>query len=218
MRAGPTITGALTLVGGLLLMRRRASAAEAPGALQFVPEGDGVGPGGTGGWLDWLPGLGEDDVQLSPEAIFYDPPPLSTFRRPDLIPVAEAAARRHGVPERGFVHQIWKESKFNPTICNGSSGACGIAQFMPPTAASFKIDPLNPEQSLDAAARYMAKLHKSFGSWALAAAAYNWGQGNLNKWKRGERTMPGETRDYVTVLAPAYNEPLPPGVEPLVLS
>lgn len=198
MRTGPLLAGLATLAGATLFARRRANAA-APGPdTAFVDDRDPMGGG-------WFP-----HVEL--ESIYYEPPPPSTFRRPDLIPVAEAAARRHGVPPRGFVHQIWKESRFNPTICNAGSGACGIAQFMPATAASFKIDPLNPEQSLDAAAKYMAKLRKTFGSWALAAAAYNWGQGNLGRWQRGERTMPAETRDYVTVLAPAYNEPIPPGV------
>lgn len=132
-------------------------------------------------------------------------PPRSSFIRPDLIPVAEAAAGRHGVPVEGFVLQIWTESNFNPQAGSGA-GAMGIAQFMPATAEQYGIDPWDPEPSLDAAARMMKNLHRTLGSWGLAAAAYNWGLGNVWKWQRGEKNPPKETRDYTARLAPAYSE------------
>jgi len=132
-------------------------------------------------------------------------PDQSTFIRPDLIPAAEAAARKHGVPVEGFVRQIWQESRFNPQAGSGA-GAMGIAQFMAPTAAQYGIDPWEPIQALDASAKMMKALHNQFDSWALASAAYNWGSGNVRKWQRAERSPPKETRDYVALLAPLYGD------------
>ena len=136
-------------------------------------------------------------------------PPTHQFIRPDLVPQAEAAARKYGLPVEGFVRQIWVESRFNPEAYNAGSQATGIAQFTPATAESYNLDPRDPVASLDASARMMKALHRQFGSWGLATAAYNWGSGNVQKWQRGERTPPKETRDYMVELAPAYGEPVP---------
>ena len=79
------------------------------------------------------------------------------------------------------------ESSCNPNAYNESSKAAGLMQFIPSTAAHFGIDPYDPEQAIDAAARYLAWL---YGQWRahdrlflerimLALPSYNWGLGNL---------------------------------------
>jgi membrane-bound lytic murein transglycosylase D len=67
----------------------------------------------------------------------------------------------------------------------------------------------DPVKSSDAAARYLRDLYEMFGDWSLAIAAYNCGEGNIQKailrsgekdsvdfWTVYER-LPRETRGYV---------------------
>lgn len=96
------------------------------------------------------------------------------------IQMAREAARRYGVPEDLFCAQIQAESGWNPNADNGV--ARGIAQFTDETAAGFGIDPFDPAQALDAAAKYDRGLYDKFGSWDLAFAAYNAGPGNVEKY------------------------------------
>lgn len=88
------------------------------------------------------------------------------------VEIARAAARAFGVPEDLFIWQIGAESNWNPYAYNPASGASGIAQFIPSTAAEFGIDPMNPEQAIWAAAKYDAQLYKKYGSWLTALQRY----------------------------------------------
>ena len=62
------------------------------------------------------------------------------------------------------------------------------------TAKQYGIDPLNAEQSIEAAGKYLASLYKQFGNWQQAVASYNWGQGNVAR--KGLAKAPLETRNY----------------------
>ncbi|CAI1579720.1 Membrane-bound lytic murein transglycosylase D precursor [Serratia marcescens] len=79
------------------------------------------------------------------------------------------------------------------------AGAKGPFQFMPGTAKDFGLvgdDVFDPEKSAHAAARYMSQLLKMFdGDLGKALAAYNWGQGNVER--KGLGAAPQETREYV---------------------
>jgi Kef-type K+ transport system membrane component KefB/soluble lytic murein transglycosylase-like protein len=111
------------------------------------------------------------------------------------------------------------ESGFNPQA-RSPKGARGIWQFMPGTAERYglSIRPADdhrthPEHSTRAAARYLRDLYRQFGDWKLALAAYNWGEGNIQRVidRTGIRDfdemarrglLPLETRNYVpSVLA-----------------
>jgi len=93
----------------------------------------------------------------------------------DYVAIARQAAASAGIPPDYFVLQINKESGFNP-YARSASGAVGIAQFEPSTAAGLGINPYDPVSSLYGAARYMASLDKSYGGdYAKALAAYNAG-------------------------------------------
>jgi hypothetical protein len=108
-------------------------------------------------------------------------------------------ATKHGLDPERFVRQIGAESQFNATAVNPRSGAAGIAQLMPETAKGLGVDPMNVDQALDGAARYMRQnLDANGGDYRKALAAYNWGPGNVAKWDGKDETLPSETRQYVT--------------------
>ena len=88
----------------------------------------------------------------------------------------------------------------NPESARSKAGAMGIAQFMPATAKQYGIDPMDMNQALPAAAKMTSNLLKHYGGdQKLAAMAYNWGQGNVDKWLSSgadPSKVPGETRGY----------------------
>jgi soluble lytic murein transglycosylase-like protein len=112
------------------------------------------------------------------------------------------AAQDNGVPVSILAWLLWKESRYNPAIIDGTQrsrvGAVGIAQFMPATAADEGIDPLDPDEAIAGAASYLARLYRSTGTWAQALAAYNWGIGNVQR--KGIAMAPAETTDYYTTI------------------
>ena len=127
-----------------------------------------------------------------------------------LLPTVKAAFRANGVPE-ALVWQAEAESSFNPAA-QSPVGARGLFQFMSATAKEYglSLEPdderLDPAKSAAAAARYLTVLHRRFGDWSLALAAYNCGPARLSKAlaKTGAKTfadvqasLPAETRLYV---------------------
>ena len=114
------------------------------------------------------------------------------------------------------------ESAFNPQAVS-SARASGMWQFMPATGKSFDLkqnafrdDRRDVQASTRAALDYLERLHKMFGDWHLALAAYNWGEGNVRKAiNRNQRAglptgytdlnMPMETRMYVPKLQAMKN-------------
>lgn len=117
-------------------------------------------------------------------------------------PIAREAAKRHGVPPALLETLIFVESGWNPTAVS-PAGALGIAQFMPGTAAGLGIDPLKPEEALDAAAKHLAALYRNTSTlsdnpserWEFAIAGYNAGGGAVHKY--GGIPPYAETQNYV---------------------
>jgi soluble lytic murein transglycosylase-like protein len=108
--------------------------------------------------------------------------------------LASAAAARYGIPTDLFLAQINAESAWNPSAVS-SAGAIGLGQLMPGTAADLGVDPNDPAQNLDGAARYLSDQYRRFGDWRLALAAYNAGPGNVQKY--GDVPPFAETQAYV---------------------
>ncbi|MGB3406363.1 MAG: lytic transglycosylase domain-containing protein [Jannaschia sp.] len=124
-------------------------------------------------------------------------PRYSGSRRSEFLPHAQAAARRHGVPEDLFLRLIRQESGWNPGA-RSHKGALGLAQLMPDTARILGVNPSDPMQNLDGGARYLAEQYRKFGSWRLALAAYNAGPGAVER--HGGIPPFRETRDYVRII------------------
>jgi len=89
----------------------------------------------------------------------------------------------------------------HPETAVSPAGATGIAQFMPATAKQYGIDPTDPVQSSDAMNKHVHHLMKEYGDPQLVAIAYNWGEGNTNRWLKSganPRMLPKETQNYVS--------------------
>lgn len=126
-------------------------------------------------------------------------------RGKQFMPLYAQAAAKHGVPLGLLVAQGAQESGYwDPDVVSGkrvsSAGAKGVGQFMPATAERFGIDPLDPQQAIDAQAKYMRKNYDLLGGWDKALAGYNWGEGNVQK--KGLGRAPAETRDYLAQIMP----------------
>src|SRR5439155_27143456 len=79
----------------------------------------------------------------------------TTLTRQQFVTLARQDASNAGISPDIFVRQINQESGFNPSAVS-PAGAIGIAQFEPSTAAALGINPWDPVQSLQGAARLMA--------------------------------------------------------------
>jgi hypothetical protein len=91
-------------------------------------------------------------------------------------PLIQQAAAKHGVPADVLAWVGQRESSFRPDavgIPTSTGRAQGMYQFMPSTAADLGIDPMNPAQAIDGAARYLRKLFDAHGgNWEAAVKAY----------------------------------------------
>jgi soluble lytic murein transglycosylase-like protein len=115
----------------------------------------------------------------------------------------QAAAAKHGVSPTLLAAVAKVESGYNANAVS-PAGAQGLMQMMPSTAASLGVDPLDPAQAIDGAARILAGDLKSFNSLPLALAAYNAGGGAVRKYNG----IPpyAETQAYVPKVQAAMAE------------
>ncbi|MDE0853083.1 MAG: transglycosylase SLT domain-containing protein [Nevskia sp.] len=115
-------------------------------------------------------------------------------------PIIAAAAGQYGVPggQPGQLldNLLYQESTFNPNAVS-VTGAQGIAQFEPATAAQYGVDVTDVTSSIYGAAHYLADLYNEFGDWNLAVAAYNGGPGTIQKWVDGTGSLSAQTNNYV---------------------
>jgi membrane-bound lytic murein transglycosylase D len=117
------------------------------------------------------------------------------------------------------------ESGFQ-TNATSHAAAVGVWQFIPATGQRFGLaldravdERRDPVRSTEAALDYLEFLYNRFGSWYLAAAAYNTGEGRVGRIMRQEfgqlkasseedyyriwSRLPAETRDYVPLMIAA---------------
>jgi membrane-bound lytic murein transglycosylase D len=144
-----------------------------------------------------------------------------------LYHIVEELERRNMPTELALLPFI--ESAFNPQAVS-SAKAAGMWQFMPATGRDYSLkqnifrdDRRDVLASTRAALDYLQKLHRMFGDWHLALAAYNWGEGSVQRainknTKDGlgvgylDLNMPNETRNYVPKLQAVKNIVLNPSV------
>ena len=113
------------------------------------------------------------------------------------------AAQQHGISEGLIKAVMHTESGFNINA-RSPVGAQGLMQLMPATARRFNVsNAYDPQQNIFGGARYLSWLLKRFnGDTRLAIAAYNAGEGNVDKY--GDVPPFRETRDYVKRVTSRY--------------
>ena len=116
-----------------------------------------------------------------------------------------AVSQKYGIPQH-MLYSVWaQESRKGNMKKSSAAGAKGHFQFMPGTAKAYGISgrEWDFDASSDAAARYFQWLLKHYnGDHNKALAAYNWGNGNLDKAinRYGNDWLshaPKETQGYV---------------------
>jgi len=113
----------------------------------------------------------------------YLPADLPTSGDARIDEIIVRTGDRFGVDPRLLHHVIWQESKYQ-TATKSHAGAQGLMQLMPATAARFDCRNLSdPESNVTAGTRYLRLLLERFeGDVSLALAAYNAGEGNVDKY------------------------------------
>jgi TPR repeat protein len=132
----------------------------------------------------------QDDAITAHEFVANTP----TQRR--VLELVQTLAPQYGISPRLALAVISAESNFNPTAVSDKN-AQGLMQLIPETAVRFNVTmPFDPAQNLRGGLAYLRWLLAYFqGNVPLVAAAYNAGEGAVNRY----RGIPpfAETRGYV---------------------
>jgi len=131
-------------------------------------------------------------------------------------PMISRILDEEGIPQE-FIFLAQAESGFLPRAMSYMA-AGGMWQFIRETGARYGLkndgwvdERFDPEMATRAAARHLRDLYHEFGDWYLAIAAYNCGQGNVDRavaktgyadvWElRSRGTLPLETSNYVPII------------------
>jgi cell wall-associated NlpC family hydrolase len=92
-----------------------------------------------------------------------------------------SAAAKYGVSATLLAAVAHQESGYDAGATS-PAGARGLMQLMPGTAKGLGVNPMDPAQAVDGAARMLRSLIKEFGSTDLALAAYNAGPGAVHRY------------------------------------
>lgn len=124
------------------------------------------------------------------------------------FPLMDEILKKHDMP-LDFKYLAVTES--NLRNATSPAGARGIWQFMPATAKSYGLrvdkeidERLNFYKTTEAACKLLKRLKNKFGTWALAAAAYNCGEGRVSERLNAQKgktyydiVLPEETMRYL---------------------
>jgi hypothetical protein len=148
------------------------------------------------------------DRELLRNAYYHSNTLIILKRTNRFFPVIEKILAENGVPE-DFKYLAVAESDLSNAV--SPSGAKGVWQFLEATGKAFNLE-INDdvderyhlEKSTEAACKYIKSMKEKFGSWTMAAAAYNTGETRLAKEKEVQRTgnyfdlnLNPETSQYV---------------------
>lgn len=108
------------------------------------------------------------------------------------FPPIEAVLKRNNIPD-DIKYIALEES--NLTNSKSSQGAAGFWQFVPSTGASLGLEineevdeRYSVEKSTQAACKFFKGAYAHFGSWTIAAAAYNLGMGGIEQQLKKQKS------------------------------
>lgn len=121
--------------------------------------------------------------------------PTLTSGNAEIDDAIVSAAAKHGLPADLLFAVAQAESDFDQSSVS-STGAKGIMQLMPDTAAALGVDADDMVQNIEGGARYLKQQLDDFGgNVEMALAAYNAGPGAVEKYKGVPPYT--ETQNYV---------------------
>jgi membrane-bound lytic murein transglycosylase D len=192
----------------------------------ITPDSSSAQKNSTDGWD--LPNLDNARVDSWVKLFTTDPKVKSRFalwldRKSTYEPMISAKLEQHDMPQ-DLIYLAMIESGFNPKA-KSPAKAGGLWQFISETGKRYgltvnkHVDERNqPEKATDAALSYLGDLYHRFGSWYLAAAAYNTGENRVARimrevtgsekgtdadYYRISSRLPKETQDYVPMMIAA---------------
>ncbi|MEW5929024.1 MAG: lytic transglycosylase domain-containing protein [Gemmatimonadota bacterium] len=204
-----------------------APAASAAATFASTAAGPLAGAGAAEGGAAWdLPNLDHPRVDYFVEVFTGRQRKMFTRYLTEMgryQPMISAKLAERGMPQ-DLIYLAMIESGFDPTAYSRAN-ASGLWQFIADTGRRYGLDinravdeRRDPEKATDAALDYLQDLHDRFGSWYLAAAAYNSGEGRVSRVMRAatgsvrgdeesyyriSTRLPKETRDYVPLMIAA---------------
>ena len=149
-------------------------------------------------WLDYFQGRGRKDMER-----WFS-------RAPRYRPMIERILEEEGLPLELFYLAVI-ESGLNPNAYSRAHAA-GMWQFISSRARMYELrvdwwidERRDPEKATRAACTYLKELHERFGSWELALAGYNSGEGRVERARRKNPScpdywcldLPRETENFV---------------------
>jgi membrane-bound lytic murein transglycosylase D len=162
-------------------------------------------------WIDFLKGGNRDRTELWMQ------------RSGRYTPMIRERLRERGMPE-DLIYLAFIESGYS-TKARSHAAAVGLWQFIAETGKRYGLEVntyvderRDPIESTDAALDYLQELYNRFGSWYLAAAAYNTGENRVARIMRQQtgsergrdqdfwsiaHLLPKETRNYVPLMLAA---------------
>lgn len=129
--------------------------------------------------------------ELLRNSYFHSNTMLIIKRSARYFPLIERLLREEGLPEDLKYIAVTESDLLNAT---SPAGAKGLWQFMPAVGRSFGLEinseveeRYHVEKATRAAMKHLRNYKNQFGSWQLAAAAYNMGEGNMRKYLREQK-------------------------------
>lgn len=132
------------------------------------------------------------DRELLVNTYWHSSTLLSLKKQSKYFPVIEPILSKYGIPD-DFKYLSVAES--NLSNANSPAGAKGFWQLMAPTAKAYGLEisngideRFNLEKATEAACQYLLHYKEKFGSWTMAAAAYNMGATKMTEEIRNQKT------------------------------
>ena len=216
MRLKPVTLGLTVVLGACSSVRHAAppnpTAVAVPTPARSVPPVVAPSSRGSLSCHDH-PSIDEWEHRLRRERRYRTATTTSLARGQRYLPTLRKIVTDGGLPEDiALLPAI--ESSFSPRARGGKSSD-GLWQLRPPTARRFGLvvnkqrdDRMHPERATEAAVRYLRYLYDRYEDWPLALAAYNCGEGRVDRalgrspgatfWDLAEQHhLPRISRDYV---------------------